>query len=94
MSADLYNTAKDTSFGCFTSASLDSYDGCDDEYWRGTSRTCFAETREKDLNDVRKPESTMMDELARGQCRMWVTRCKIDDQMAKGTIRTRIKLSR
>lgn len=44
----------------------------------GTIGPFFAEAREKDLNDSRVLESTMMDELARGQ--IWVTRCKIDDK--------------
>ena len=50
----------------------------------------FAQAREIDLNDVRVLESTMMDGLARGQCQMWVTRCKIDDKMARRVRRARI----
>lgn len=42
-----------------------------------------AEAREKDPNDVRVPDNTMMDTAAHSQCDIWVTRCKIDDTMPR-----------
>ena len=56
---------------------------------KGTIGPIFT-SHEKDLNDVRVPESTMMDGLARGQCQMWVTRCKIDDKIGRRLRRARI----
>lgn len=46
--------------------------------------------REKDLNDVRVLDGTMMDGLARGQCHVWATRCMIDDKTYRGVGRVRI----
>jgi len=59
---------------------LDWCTGYEDEDWKDGSGPSFAEAREKDLNDVRVPDNTMMNGLARGQCHMWVTSCKIDDK--------------
>lgn len=51
---------------------------------KGTIGPIFTR-REKDLNDIRVLECTVMDELVRGQCYMRVTSCKIDDKMVEGS---------
>jgi hypothetical protein len=90
MLAELYNIANDTRSRHSTQYKWNGAPAIETGIGRDVrGPVSFAEAREMDLNDVRVPDSTMMDGPTYGQCHMWATGCKIDHKRADGVIRAR-----